>query len=106
MPIIGNSSSNYVWEETCEGRCRSVLRNIKDTFEIEPAGKTDQDEFFSEPYMEAKEDKSTNPTQKIKVFVGTPMTARVSESADEGKTHEIINNEEWIIEEINDKNVK
>ena len=56
--------------------------------------------------MEAKEDKSSNPTQKIKVFVGTPMTARVSESNDEGKTHELINNEEWIIEEINDKNVK
>lgn len=81
-------------------------RNIKDTFEIEPAGKTEEDEFFSEPYMEAKEDKSSNPTQKIKVFVGTPMTARVSESSDEGKTHELINNEEWIIEEINDKNVK
>ena len=81
-------------------------RNIKDTFEIEPAGKTEEDQFFSEPYMEAKEDKSSNPTQKIKVFVGTPMTARVSESNDEGKTHELINNEEWIIEEINDKNVK
>ena len=81
-------------------------RNIKDVFEIEPAGKTEEDEFYAEPYMEAKEDKSSNPTQKIKVFVGTPMTARISESKDEGKTHELINNEEWIIEEINDKKVK
>jgi hypothetical protein len=80
-------------------------RNIKDLYDIIPAGKVEQDEFFAEPYMEGKEEKYTNPTQKIKVFVGTPMTARLSESNDEGKTHQLINNEEWVITEINDEDV-
>ena len=90
---------------------REIPENM--IFTIEPKKKeADEEEFIEEPYLdteeetnakeETKEDKNVKikklepPTQKIRVFVGTPFIARVTED----KGVKLFNNEDFILEEV------
>ena len=89
---------------------REIPENM--IFTIEPKKKeADEEEFIEEPYLdteeeevegEKKEDKNVKikkqepPTQKIRIFVGTPFIARVTEE----KGVKLFNNEDFILEEV------